>query len=277
EPVALAAEQPVVTITAPAYAGSESETSRGLDAVQALQHSQVTFAFAFTRPAAGATLVWKTKDGEGPVALTVAEDRRSATATIPQVKVTGQYRLVMEAEHGVKSEAEGGGVVVRPDLPPQFLRVAGWVDKKSVLPYERLPLEAVVTDDVGVACLEVEYRVNGGEPQVEPVPLGNVNLRDVTARHVFSLAGQVKDRQGLPYRLRLQDNLPPEFGGPHTVHFPPADWWSLKVVRQAKPLEEQELLAQQREIDARVEALKQTLQKEQRAAYKLNQESRDNP
>src|SRR5436305_14824733 len=51
----------------------------------------------------------------------------------------------------------------------------------------------------------------------------------------------------------------------------------IKVVSDAKPLRESEILAQRDDINRRLEAIKADLSREKRQAYKVQQESRNEP
>src|SRR5262249_23076483 len=121
---------------------------------------------------------------------------------------------------------------------------------------------------------EVEYRVNDGPVQGEPIALEGQGARDAKGRHVFALSGKVKEGDEVHYRLRVWDNLPAQYGGPHVVHPPAARCLTLKAARQAERLKEQEILAQRDDVNRRLEAIRADLLKEQRGAYKLKQESR---
>lgn len=278
-PVGLAAESPTVTVTPPQYAQAtlDPQTLHGLVDLTALKHSTIRFDLRFTRPAISATLQWMAADGDPGKTinnrLTLADNNQSAQFTFPAL-VLGSYRLTLAAEHGLLTELDGGALTVTPDRPPAFLKAPGKPALQAVLPYDRLPLEMTVADDIGVARADLEYRVNGGKPALEPIQLAGVNTREAVGKHLFQLGGKVKEGDEVHYRLRCQDNLPSQFGGPHTVYHPADRWLSLKVVKQAKPIKEQEILAQRDNVKRRLESIKADLLKEQRGVYRLRQESR---
>src|SRR5581483_9901187 len=208
--------------------------------------------------------------------LVLAEDRRSATLTLPAT-VTGTYRIVLEAEHGIRTELDARTLTVRVDQPPQVVKFTGKEELRAILPYERLPLEITAGDDIGVARADLEYRVNGEDVQTEAMTLVGANRQEATAMHVFQLAAKVKEGDEISYRLRIQDNLPAEYGGPHTIYYPADRWLKLKVAKQAAPLRQQEIIAQRDDINKRLDAIKADLLREQRGVYKVRQESRNNP
>ena len=265
---------------------SNNNTSLACLDLSALQHSDVTFAFTFTRPAVAAFVEWtvteikETKDGSRSEPKTTSlpprhfsEDRRSATLVMP-ARVTGNYRLVLEAEHGIRTELDAKTLTVRVDQPPQVVKFAGKDELKAILPYERLPLELTVGDDVGVARADLEYSVNNGEAKTERMTLTGVNLQEATAKHIFPLAGKVREDDEISYRIRVQDNRPKEYGGPQTVYYPAERWLQLKVVKQAAPLREQEILAQRNDLNKRLDAIRTNLQREQRGVWVGSDRSR---
>lgn len=289
-PVELAADSPAATITAPVYARQTVAEQHLLGVVDlsALQHSEVRFDCRFTRPAVAAFVEWtvieikEAKDGSKPepktttLPLALSEDRRSATLTLP-AQVTGNYRLVLEAEHGIRTELEAKTLTVRVDQPPQIVKFAGKEELQAVLPYDRLLLEITAGDDIGVARADLEYRVNADAVKTEAMRLTGANLQEATAKLVLPLAGKVKEGDEISYRIRIQDNRPKEYGGPQAVYYPADRWLKLKVARQAAPLREQEIIAQRDDVDKRLDALHSDLLREQRGVYKLRQESRDAP
>ena len=83
-----------------------------------------------------------------------------------------------------------------------------------------MPLEFTATDDVAVALAEVEYRVNRGDPAREPIAATGYKTRRPRPRTRSAWRGKVKPGDVVEYRIRVDDNLPPEFGGPHVVYYP---------------------------------------------------------
>ncbi len=290
-PVELAEDSPRVTITAPRYARETilDEHLLGLVDLSALKHSDVKLDFRFTRPAVAAFAEWtvteikEAADGSEPepktttLPLALADDRRSATLVLPAVVSVVHICIVLEAEHGIRTELDAKALTVRVDQPPQVIRFSGKDELKAILPYERLPLEITAGDDIGVAHADLEYRVNNEEVQTEAMTLTGANRQEATAKHLFQLAAKVKEGDEISYRLRIQDNLPVEYGGPQSVYYPAERWLKLKVVKQGVPLREQEIIAQRDDINKRLDALKTELLREQRGVYKVRQESRNHP
>ena len=83
------------------------------------------------------------------------------------------------------------------------------------------------------------------------------------AKTAFSLA-DVKARPGdvIEYRIRVTDNLPPEFGGPHVVYYPADHALTLHVAT------DKEITALMGDIYARLDKIKENLKAEERGVYK---------
>ena len=238
--------------------------------------------------------------------LELGPDGTTGTATLPVV-ASGKYRLRLVAERGIETAFPEHGVTVKPDLPPEVKKFAGRDDRalatlgagaagvlgaslgqgpllaasdllrgrsdeiKEVLPYDHVPLEFTATDDVAVALAEVEYRVNRGDPARDPIAATGYKNRVASVKDAFSLGGKVKPGDVVEYRIRVTDNLPPEFGGPHVVYYPADHSLVLHVAS------DKEILALRDDINARLEKIKEDLKAEERGVYKARSDSRDRP
>jgi hypothetical protein len=278
-PVELMPDSPAVTVTPPAYARAtrDEETLTGLVDVTALQGSLIRFDLHFTRPAVAARLEWAASDTKTTdYPLVLRDDGRAADLSLPAT-ASGSYRLVLEAEHGVETQLNGGTITVRPDQPPTVVKFAGREELKAVTPYDKLTLDCALADDIGVARADLEYRVNSAVPAREPFVLRGAGRPEATGQLWFALEGKVKDGDTLSYRLRVEDNLPNDFGGPHVVYAPADSWLSLKVTRQPGPVREEEIASQRDAVDRTIESIRQALLQEMRGLYKLKLESRIEP
>jgi hypothetical protein len=291
-PVELAAESPAITVTPPAYAraAKDEETFHGLVDLSPLQHSTLRFDFRFTRPAVAAYLEWLPASGGATASrentlgaltqprspeivrhpLILGEDRQTASFTMPAL-AEGKYRVVLEAEHGIRTELAGGTIGVRPDQPPSVLKFHGNESLRTVLPYERIPLEIETADDIAVAGVELEYRINDEEAVRQPLALEGGDTPSAVARHLWELAGKAQEGDRIHYRFRVRDNLPKEYKGPHVIVYPADRWLTLQVVRRGDPLKQQEILAQRDEINRKLESIKAALVKEKGGVQKVRQ------
>src|SRR5581483_6773436 len=105
-------------------------------------------------------------------------------------------RIVAEVEQGLRQDFPAQSVLVQVDKPPVFARVDGVLmtaEARQARPDERLPIAASVLDDIGVAVVEVEYQVNGGDVQREAFTFTSPNRMLAEAKHTLALAGKVKE------------------------------------------------------------------------------------
>ncbi|MFO0927914.1 MAG: hypothetical protein U0736_12880 [Gemmataceae bacterium] len=278
-PVELAADSPQVTVTPPAYAAGvlDGETYTGTVDFAALQHSTVEFRLAFTRPAVAAALVWQPagekKDAKSArvVPMQLGADGTTASVTVP-ADATGSYRLLLDAEHGVRTEREGAVITVKPDQPPALLKYVGREGAQATRPDDRLPLELRLADDIGVAAAHLLLQINDDKKvREEPFVLDGANTRSAIARHQLLLAGKVKDGDLVRYRVRFQDNLPPTLGGPHVVFHPADGWLELRIRAGQKSVREQDVLARRDEINQKLDQIREDLKQEQRRVLSFRQ------
>jgi hypothetical protein len=307
EPINVAAGGPTLTVTPPKYAQQtlKTETLTGFQDVSALQHSRVKFDFRFTQPAREAWLHWPAEKGQTARvhALKLSADRTAGGIELP-ARTDGPYKLVLKGDNGFTTEFAGRDLAIRVDQPPVVIKFGGlnpghsaWKveadptgstfkpvkdgreNLKAVLPYDTVPLEVTLADDVGIDLAEVEYRVNGGPVQREEMTLKGRGSVDAIARHLFQLSGKVKEGDEVRFRIKVADNrnVPEAKLTPQVVYYPADRWLGLKIARQAEPLAQQEIQAQRNDINKRLEAIKEALKAEQRGVYNVRQESRDQP
>jgi hypothetical protein len=291
-------DSPAITVTPPAYAQATIPRQRvhEITDLSALQHSRVSFYLRFTRPAVSASIQTSKPGPQGAglsqeqnaksksLQLHLSADRREGRIELPALSET-TYQIVLEAEHGIRTELEPRKLNVTVDRPPQFTKVTGAEDVKALNPYDHLPLEITLTDDVGVDKAEVEYRINQGASLYEPILLKGKGRQSAAGEHAFLLAGKVKDGDEISYRIKAADNRRvPEAGlGPQVIYYPPETapgqprWQIIKINRQALPRGQQDIIAQRDLVNKRLEAIKNDLLKEQRGVYKVRMESRNQP
>jgi hypothetical protein len=309
EPINIAAGGPTLTVTPPKYARNtiKTETITGFQDVSALQHSRVRLEVHFTQPAQEAWLHWPAGKGEAArvhaLELSTKTNRTTGAIELPAL-ADGPYKLVLKGENGFTTEIAGRDLTARVDQPPAVLKLGGinpgqaaWKVEadptgsrfepvkdgsealKAVLPYDTIPLEVSLADDVGVDLAQVEFRVNGGPVQHEDMTLIGRGATEASARHLFRLSGKVKEGDEVRFRIKVADNrdVPEAKLTPQVVYYPADRWLGLKIAIRAEPLAQQEILAQRDDINKRLEAIKEALKSEQRGVYNVRQESRDQP
>ena len=140
-------------------------------------------------------------------------------------------------------------LTVTPDRPPEFRRAAGFPESGAVRPNDALSLDLNVADDIAVATVEVEFRVNDGPIQREPIAIAGIGSPEAAGHAEFKLTKKVKDGDKLMVRLRAADNrnVPDAKLGPNVVTFPVGDHWTeLRVSADAPSVRQQDVTANAR-------------------------------
>src|SRR5262245_27514036 len=212
EPVTLASAR--VSVKPPAYAahGRDAEIAvEGLGELSALEHSTVTFDLRYApRPSAAVLEFAPQGDGDGKPAreqsqVRIADDG-SARVTVP-ARATGTFALTAEGDRGVKSEFPPQPLRVHKDEPPKLPRVSGLSDKpRQVRPNEKIVVECAATDDVAVAKLILEWKVDDSPVQTLPLDARGLPAGQAEGRAVLALAGKWKVGQRPYCRLAALEN-----------------------------------------------------------------------
>jgi hypothetical protein len=289
QPVKLASE-PIVTITFPSYVNQTAHSPKemvGPSDISALQYSTVAFQFRFTTSAmAGAVELKSANTVIGSSPLQLSNDGMTGWFSVPALE-PGPYRmtLLLEGKEKTISRQELAALEIWPDEPPRFAEVLvkstpgdSLVDQIwSMPPDDSIPIQVTVEDKVGVDKVALEYRINNGPAQVQIIVAG-MGHTSLSKETVFRPAG-LKDKDSLTFRFLAADNrnlngkeyqdangrpVPDKDLRPHVVFYPADRWFRLQIDGGAKPLPEQDILAQRDRINTNVQAIIKKL-KEERA------------
>ncbi len=282
EPVALIDNTPAISVEPPAYARKvvEPQVVHGMTDFAVLQYSTLAIDLKFNRRPVVAELHVQS-DGLPPVVypITVADDGLSGRVAL-NTKANARLQLVLEAEHGIRTNLPAQPMQVTVDRPPAFKKVTGTSDQlRTVNPYETVPIEVELIDDFGVAGAEVEFTLTGKETDIqrEPIPLNGQGSPAAVGALAMKLAGKVKEGDSFRYRIRAVDirNVPEADLGPNVIYYP-ADkrWLVLEISRNADPIRQQEVLAQRDDLNKRLDALMDDLKAERRRLYRTQANAR---
>jgi hypothetical protein len=277
DPVELAGG-PRTTLTPPAYAKSvPAQAVDGPIDLIILEHGRIAVDCRFDRPAEAATLIVTPLSGDDRTpqrrALTLADDRQSARVELP-ARTNAKLRLELAAGHDVTTVTPEQTLTVTPDRPPEFRRAAGLPEQGAVRPTDALALDLSVADDLAVAAVEVEFKVNDGPVRRESLALAGIGSPEAAGRAEFKLAGKAKDGDKLSIRLRAADNrdVPEIKLGPNFVTYPAGDRWSeLRVSADAASVRQQDVTARRDDIDKRLRDLIAQVDRAARRTYALHQ------
>jgi hypothetical protein len=303
-PVELA-KNPTVRITPPAYVNAVVHPPLTTEGdFDALQYSNVVFALSFNRDPVTATVELKATQGvakEWRLSLAAVQETE-ASWQLPALP-PGVYSLslILEAEQHITTRQHLANVTIWSDEAPVFIdtpRLPALVAEDSmsasvsqaatVPPEDSLPLQIKVEDRVGLDRIEVEYRVNGKSLQLEVI--AQADGQTSAAREFrWRLPANVKQGDVLALRLKASDNrrlvkeqytgldgrrVPRENLEPHVVYEPAPlhgkdRWHVLRIDQQARPWNEQQILAQRDTVGDSLRKIKQQLQAEQKGLKAL--------
>lgn len=290
----VAAEAPVVSLaslrfTPPAYTGRPIEIIDGVvGEITVFERSQLEITVAFSQPVHDVVLEWK--DWQ-PVSSEVAVDEFPAAASgepsdqpeeVRQLQPTrmtpdgrtamfefdalggGRFEFRGTNDSGLTNGAEPERVLlVEEDAAPE-LTATGIQNGTPLRPDDILPVNCVVTDDIGVDALELYYRRNDEAERIEPAAGFERGARHVDYSFRLPLASlQLKDGDTFSVRVRAADERPvPE---PHVVW---SDQWTIQIDDQAEAIGQQPLSA---ENQAMIDALKELERQLQQDALEARQ------
>jgi hypothetical protein len=284
EPVTLASAR--IGVNPPAYAAKVREPDppiEGLGELSALEHSTITFDLKFTPKPVSAILEFNGDDAEGKLTnkvrhpLKIAEDG-STKITVP-VTVSGSFALKAVGDREVRSDFPAQPIRVHKDEAPKFPRVSGIGDKpRQVRPNEKIVVECTSTDDVAVAKLVLEWRIDEGAIRTLPLEGPGLPAQQVDGKVTLALADKVKVGQKLSCRLAATDNrdLPEAKLTPQTTHYPAKEQWAeFEINAAAAPLAEQDINLRKAEIERKLKEIQDELKAEWRANDRLDKETRN--
>jgi hypothetical protein len=259
------ADGTLFTIIPPAYASPtfEKQIRHGLREFDGLQFSQVKFEWIFTRPAVSGSVEWKPANSQGaypaerfPVEF--AADKMSGRAEFT-LKADGVLRIVLFGEHNVRTEITMATRAI-VDTPPRFVKAAGITtdQPQDIRPDDTLPIDLAIEDDVRIEAVLLEYVVNDNvaEAVTVPLPLTGIGTPRADGTFAFNLTGKAKEGDTILYRIKASDNrrVPAFELAEQTTYYPEKGWAELRLRESARPLAEQEILAQQEKLRERLTA-----------------------
>ncbi len=271
-----------VQILSPRYTNSKFLEFLTLDpskgtTFRALQYSHLHWEFQLDDVPEEVNATWTSKPFHLPLHKLIVVNAIADTLG----KQTGEVRFV--SRDGIVTTVPLGEAIVWPDAPPVFSSVRlgnGTAGEYAVDPEAPLRISATLEDSVGLNRLDLEWRVNGGEPKIETLQ------KDLLPRYAgewaVSLRGKVKDGDRLELRLRGTDNrhlpkdsvqpgIPAEDLAPLTAVEPATatGWFALPIKTGAAPLEKQQLLAEHDDVAARLKAIRKDVAAVQADTTKL--------
>ena len=186
----------------PAYApNAPRRLIEGFRTTNAYPSGELEVRLRFTRPPVQVSLDWSPVHGESrvpePIPVSLDEDRLGAEVRIP-VGDGGGLTLRTIAEHGLATEFHAP-IFVAEDNPPVWDMIDGLgAYPLQIRPGERPSIEFAVRDDLGIAAVRCEYRINEAE---------TISVRAADESHLGSTLVRGRVRIPIPDHVRIGDQV----------------------------------------------------------------------
>lgn len=233
-----------VEIVHPEYTGRAPERYTNTASVVGIAGSKVTVTAKPSRPGISGEA---RLPGDRTVPASVS-DGMLAFSFVLSNDVQGGWSTVVWDGNGFSNQVESATITVAKDTPPDVSLV---VPEKLDLKLPRngiLPIEFAAKDDFGVSRAVLEMCVGAGawedEGEIEVSRSAPFTWGGSRVVQFLSLASSEKfgDSAVVRYRVRVEDNLPPELGGPGVSRTP--EIVVQLAAKDAKSLARQSLAAQ---------------------------------
>jgi hypothetical protein len=244
-----AVPDPRVKLTFPEYTGllpKEDPLGRGIEAVRG---TKVELTGALNT---AVEVAWLEIDGKRVADGTVEKSASGGRVAVAwELNKEGSGEAVLWLKHRLGREVEALRFPVRvlEDLSPAVRWLSPVATELKVRPDEVLGLRYEVTEDFGVAALQLEVKTEGKEPRrLErnlPEKLGGnakpARYRGESEMAVGELLEAWPGASELRLRVRAADARPAELDGPGVGH---SEWLLIKIDQHAESLARQELRAE---------------------------------
>jgi len=233
-----------VEIVHPEYTGRAPERYTNTASIVGIAGSRVTVTAKPTRPGISG-------EARLPSDRTVpasASDGLLEFSFVLDKDLQGGWSTVVWDDNGFSNQVDTATITVVKDMPPDVSLV---VPEKLELKLPRngsLPIEFAAKDDFGVMRAVLEMCVGAGawedEGEIEVSRTGPLAWGGSSEVQFLSLTAseRIGNSAVVRYRVRVEDNLPPELGGPGVARTP--EIMVQLIAKGAKSLERQALAAQ---------------------------------
>jgi hypothetical protein len=281
------ADPPVITqlnleIDPPPYTGLPARNLLGVPSEVLVQEfSRIRLQVTFQDPVVAAQLFWprptenqhrdpaapeEAQGKEHSIPIELATDGKSGSANVI-ARANGAFAVQARNSLKLTNQDAARQLLVKRDQPPT-IRLNGADAPVLVRPDERFEQQVEVTDDFGLAAVELHLETSTGTKQVEHLtaairqesPVDHTFIVDLTP---FSLSGG----QVITYRIRAVDSRPEP--APHEV-------WSvtrtLMVNTSLKQIPDQQLAAESQSLDEMLNRLRMDLNESKKELTTLHEQ-----
>lgn len=288
-------EELQIEISPPAYTGQPAQFhDLALGEIRVIEQSRWEVSVTFNKSVENAEILWIDGDSHLLAGEEIAEltdgtpimDRTeiplnvdATSASLSEIlsleSPSGRFAIRVTDKHGLSSEANViRRLTIVPDAAP-LIQFADHEENAAVRPDDIIDLPLTITDDFGIASVELHYEVtredakqSEGVLKAEEFEVGSRNARQVFRFDLSPLKMQAG--MTLLLRGRATDERPvPE----------PNESWTvtrfLMIRDDAKPYGEQSVAQQQQQTKKVLEALKSELLQQKEKAKQLEQQAKD--
>jgi hypothetical protein len=185
---------------------------------------------------------------------------------------SGQFEFHASDEFGLANGTEPTRrLLVSTDTPPK-LQVTGIREGLEVRPDDVVPLDCVVTDDIGVGLLEVHFQKNADAVRIEPAT--NLERGSPSVQHKFRIDLKSLDAKAgdtVSFEVKAADERP--IPGPQIVWKGP---WTIVLTADAAPLGQQSLREADQQLVEALRKLEQELHADAAKGNELKDQARKN-
>jgi hypothetical protein len=185
---------------------------------------------------------------------------------------SGQFEFHASDEFGLANGTEPTRrLLVSTDTPPK-LQVTGIREGLEVRPDDVVPLDCVVTDDIGVGLLEVHFQKNADAVRIEPAT--TLERGSTSVEHKFRIdlkSLDAKTGDTVSFRVKAADERP--IPGPQLVWKGP---WTIVLTADASPLGQQALREADQQLVEALRRLEQELHNDAAKGNELKEQARKN-
>lgn len=252
--------------TPPSWSGRPERQVDGVTGlIDVFEHSQIEIRIRLIGAPEAVELRWRDREPHPPHSTEPPETQPAVvspegqTATIRFEAVEGgRFELIARNHLGLTNSAEPERRLnVIRDQPP-VLVVTGLPEQSEMRPTDVVPLDCEVTDDMGIAGLELQFQKNDEEPQARPVQVPATGPKEFHHQFRLSLSELGLDTgDRLTIRVRADDRR--GVPGPQSVWQGP---WTIAINPTAAPPGTAALTQENQQMIDRLRTLERELHQE---------------
>ena len=258
-------------IIPPGYTGLPAQIVDGvLGDIPVFERSEMSFRLQLSQPVASAEFVWQNPDtpDSAVTPMLLSPDGRSASLEMT-ANMGGPFEFRLRGEDGLYNPPEPPRRLrLIPDRPPT-LELSGEGSEQQATVNDVLAVVASADDDLGLAALELHYKVFQKKAFTSEVPGERLGRRSV--EHAFSIRLADLDLavgDVVTYRVRAADTRP--IPGPNEVW---SDERTVMIQEDAPPPGTNQLTARQRELREELQTIIDGVVQNKNGVQELQQEA----